>query len=68
MGNREWEEPKAWRRRRFDYSLFPIPGIKKMADIGVEVRQTTPEQFSDILERDAKKYGDLVRELGITVD
>ncbi|MCD0502062.1 Bug family tripartite tricarboxylate transporter substrate binding protein [Bordetella petrii] len=41
--------------------------IKKMGDMGVEVMQTTPEQFAETLQRDAGKYGKLVRDLGITL-
>lgn len=42
--------------------------IKKMGDMGVEVRQSTPQSFAATLQRDADKYGKLVRELGITME
>ncbi len=42
--------------------------VKKMADIGVEVRKSTPEAFAQTLERDAAKYDKIVRDLGVTVD
>jgi tripartite-type tricarboxylate transporter receptor subunit TctC len=46
--------------------ILVLPEVKKqMDDIGVQVLQTTPEQFSQTLVRDADKYGKLVRELGI---
>jgi len=42
--------------------------VKKMGDMGVEVRQSTPEQFAATLQRDAAKYDKVVRELGITME
>ncbi len=42
--------------------------IKKMADMGVLLTETTPEQFGQILARDADKYGKLIKELGITAE
>lgn len=42
--------------------------IKKMGDMGVLLTETTPEQFGQILTRDADKYGKLIRELGITAE
>ena len=42
--------------------------IKKMNDMAVELRQSTPEAFAQLLERDAKKYGDLVNQLGIKAE
>jgi len=42
--------------------------IKKMNDMAVELRQGTPEAFAALLERDAKKYGDLVQQLGIKAE
>ena len=42
--------------------------IQKMNAMAVELRQGTPEEFADLLERDAKKYGDLVKQLGIKAD
>lgn len=42
--------------------------VKQMGDIGVQVLQTTPAQFSQTLTRDADKYGKLVRELGIRAE
>jgi tripartite-type tricarboxylate transporter receptor subunit TctC len=46
--------------------VLALPDVKKqMDDIGVQLLQTTPDQFSKTLVRDADKYGKLVRELGI---
>ena len=42
--------------------------IKKMGDLGVLLTETTPEQFGQILARDADKYGKLIKELGITAE
>ena len=42
--------------------------IKKMGDMGVEVRQSTPQGFAQTLQNDADKYGKLVRELGISME
>ncbi len=42
--------------------------IKKMGDMGVLLTDTTPEQFGQILARDADKYGKLIKELGITAE
>lgn len=42
--------------------------IKKMGDMGVLLTETTPEQFAQILTRDADKYGKLIKELGITAE
>ncbi|MBV7481365.1 tripartite tricarboxylate transporter substrate binding protein [Bordetella sp. BOR01] len=35
---------------------------------GVELSPTTPQQFSDIVRDDAKKWGELIRAEGITMD
>ncbi len=42
--------------------------IKKMADMGVLLMDTTPEQFAKVLAHDADKYGKLIKELGITAE
>ena len=42
--------------------------VKQMGDIGVQVLQTTPQQFSRVLVHDEKKYDKLIRDLGVTVD
>jgi len=42
--------------------------VKQMGDIGVEVLQTTPQQFSRVLVHDEKKYDKLIRDLGVTAD
>jgi tripartite-type tricarboxylate transporter receptor subunit TctC len=42
--------------------------IQAMNHIGVVLVHTTPEQFSDILKRDANKYGKLIKELGVTIE
>ena len=42
--------------------------VKQMGDIGVEVLQTTPQQFSRTLVHDEQKYDKLIRSLGVTAD
>jgi len=42
--------------------------IKKMNDMAVEVRQSTPQAFAELLKRDADKYGAMVKQLGITAE
>ncbi|MCG2604170.1 MAG: tripartite tricarboxylate transporter substrate binding protein, partial [Achromobacter sp.] len=42
--------------------------IKKMGDMGVLLLDTMPEQFGQVLARDADKYGKLIKELGITAE
>ena len=42
--------------------------VKKMADMGVLLLDTTPEQFAKTLTRDADKYGKLIKELGVTAE
>ncbi len=42
--------------------------VKKMADMAVQITETTPAQFQAILERDAQKYGKLIKELNITAE
>jgi len=45
------------------------PDLKqRMEAIGVEPVNVTPEQFSKVLHRDAQKWGQLVRELGIKAE
>jgi tripartite-type tricarboxylate transporter receptor subunit TctC len=49
--------------------ILALPEVRKqMGDIGVQVLQTTPAEFAQTLQRDADKYGKLVRELGIKAD
>ncbi|WP_454690107.1 Bug family tripartite tricarboxylate transporter substrate binding protein [Achromobacter aloeverae] len=49
--------------------ILALPEVRKqMGDIGVQVLQTTPAQFAEVLRRDADKYGKLVRELGIRAE
>ncbi|MGN6578694.1 MAG: Bug family tripartite tricarboxylate transporter substrate binding protein [Bordetella sp.] len=42
--------------------------VKQMGDIGVQVLHTTPQQFSEVLVHDEKKYDKLIRDLGVTAD
>ena len=43
-----------------------LPDLKsRMESIGVEPVNVTPEEFSKVLHRDARKWGQLVKELGI---
>jgi len=45
-----------------------LPDVKKrMDDIAVEVARSTPEELDAITERDAQKWGDIIRQLGIAV-
>jgi tripartite-type tricarboxylate transporter receptor subunit TctC len=47
-------------------SLF-VPEVKKrMADIAVEVAASTPDELGALTQRDAAKWGKIIRELGIT--
>jgi tripartite-type tricarboxylate transporter receptor subunit TctC len=47
-------------------SLF-VPGVKKrMADIAVEVAASTPDELGALTQRDAAKWGKIIKELGIT--
>ena len=39
----------------------------RMAGIGVEVVNETPEAFASVLRADAEKWGSAIRELGITM-
>lgn len=49
--------------------IVGMPEVRaKMAAIGVEVVQSTPEGFAKILKQDAAKYTKLVRDLKITLD
>lgn len=45
-----------------------LPEVRdKMAGIGVEVANETPEAFAAVLRADAEKWGKAIRELGITM-
>ena len=45
-----------------------LPEVRdKMAGIGVEVANETPEAFAAVLRADAEKWGKVIRELGITM-
>ncbi len=47
-------------------AVMSLPEVKsKMNAIGVETATSTPQQFGTILQRDADRYGKLIRELGI---
>jgi tripartite-type tricarboxylate transporter receptor subunit TctC len=49
--------------------IMALPEVKqKMDGIGVEVVQSTPENFGSILKRDADRYGKLIKELKITAE
>ncbi len=44
-----------------------LPDVKaKMASIAVEVAQMTPEELGALTRRDAERWGNLIKELGIT--
>jgi tripartite-type tricarboxylate transporter receptor subunit TctC len=43
-----------------------LPDVKlRMDAIGVEVVRSTPQDFAGVLQRDADRYGKVIRELGI---
>ena len=43
-----------------------FPDIKARMDaIGVEVVCSTPQDFAGVLQRDADRYGKVIRELGV---
>ena len=47
-------------------AVMSLPEVKaRMNAIGVETATSTPQQFGTILQRDADRYGKLIRELGI---
>lgn len=47
-------------------SALAEPAVRaRLAGMGVEVVQATPQQFSTVLHKDAEKYGRIIRELGI---
>ncbi|WP_233237165.1 tripartite tricarboxylate transporter substrate binding protein [Bordetella sp. LUAb4] len=49
--------------------ILALPDVQKqMGDMGVQLLQTTPKQFGEVLVHDADKYGKLVRELGIRAE
>jgi tripartite-type tricarboxylate transporter receptor subunit TctC len=46
--------------------ILYLPEVKKkMADIAVEVRTSTPQELADRTRADAEKWGRIIRELGI---
>jgi tripartite-type tricarboxylate transporter receptor subunit TctC len=49
--------------------ILAQPDVReKMAAIGVEVTQSTPEGFAKTLRTDTERYNKLIRELGITAE
>jgi tripartite-type tricarboxylate transporter receptor subunit TctC len=49
--------------------VLALPEVReKMAQIGVEVVQSTPEQFAKVLKDDAAKYTKVIRDLNIKAD
>ena len=43
-----------------------LPEVKaRMEAIGIEVVRSTPQEFAAVLQRDADRYGKVIRELGI---
>lgn len=49
--------------------VMALPEVKqKMEAIGVETTTSTPQQFGQVLRRDADRYGKLIRELKITAE
>jgi tripartite-type tricarboxylate transporter receptor subunit TctC len=49
--------------------ILALPVVReKMAGIGVEVMESTPQSFEKTLVRDAERYGKLIKELKITAE
>lgn len=49
--------------------ILALPEVReKMAGIGVEVVQSTPDQFANVLKKDAEKYAKVIRELDIKAE
>ncbi|MBY4897909.1 tripartite tricarboxylate transporter substrate binding protein [Cupriavidus sp. AU9028] len=49
--------------------VMMLPEVKqKMDAIGVETTTSTPQEFGQVLRRDADRYGKLIRELKITAE
>ncbi|EFH12468.1 Bug family tripartite tricarboxylate transporter substrate binding protein [Pseudoroseomonas cervicalis] len=49
--------------------VLMLPEVKtRMAEIGVEVVNASPAEFSTTLRQDAARWGGLIRQLGITAD
>lgn len=49
--------------------IMTLPEVReKMAAMGVEVVQSTPESFAKTLRQDADRYGKLIKELNITAE
>ncbi|WP_151637789.1 Bug family tripartite tricarboxylate transporter substrate binding protein [Noviherbaspirillum aerium] len=49
--------------------ILALPEVReKMAGIGVEVVQSTPDQFANVLKADAEKYAKVIRELDIKAE
>jgi tripartite-type tricarboxylate transporter receptor subunit TctC len=49
--------------------ILALPEVhEKMAGIGVEVVQSTPDQLAKTLRRDAQRYGKLIKELHISAE
>ena len=49
--------------------ILALPEVReKMAAIGVEVVQSTPEELARTLNQDAQRYGKLIKELNITAE
>jgi tripartite-type tricarboxylate transporter receptor subunit TctC len=49
--------------------IMALPEVReKMAAMGVEVVQSTPESFAKTLRQDADRYGKLIKELNITAE
>jgi tripartite-type tricarboxylate transporter receptor subunit TctC len=49
--------------------ILALPEIReKMAAIGVDVTQSTPEGFASVMRKDADRYGKLIRELKIKAE
>jgi tripartite-type tricarboxylate transporter receptor subunit TctC len=47
--------------------ILSLPEVKKrMADIAVETQTSSPEQLASLTRADAGKWGQIIRQLGIT--
>ncbi|KQM75428.1 tripartite tricarboxylate transporter substrate binding protein [Xylophilus sp. Leaf220] len=50
-------------------AALAVPAVRERMDsIGVEIVKKTPQQFGEVLNADAQRYGKTIRDLGITMD
>ncbi len=50
-------------------AALAVPAVRERMDaMGVEIVKKTPQQFGEVLNADAQRYGKTIRDLGITMD